>query len=56
MSESIPHAMTYGMHYVVCKGIPHSRITISHDHVIMWNASHATWLGLLLYTRTHNSH
>ncbi len=32
---SIPHAIAYGMHHLVCKGI-------SHDHVVcflaMWNA------------------
>ncbi len=34
MVGGIPHAIVYGMHYVVCMSIPYSHMTISHDHLV----------------------
>ncbi len=30
----IPHTIAYGMHYMVCIGIPHGYMTMSHDYVL----------------------
>ncbi len=34
MVDSISYAIAYGMQYVVCIGIPHGHMSMSHSHVL----------------------
>ncbi len=62
MDGSTSHAIVYGIHYVVCIGIPHSHMAMSHDHMVclfddvVFEKKHTTWLGLLSSTTKHSSH